>query len=411
MKKYALLGEKLSHSFSPQIHKLLGDYEYELLETSRENLKNAVFNPNYAGFNVTIPYKKEAIKYLDEISEEAQKIGSVNTVVKKNGKIYGFNTDYYGFKYMLETASINPKGLKVLILGNGGVCPTVKTALEDMGAKEILIISRKGENNYDNISIHSDTDMIVNTTPVGMFPNNGESPVNLDNFPKIKYIADLIYNPLKTRLVLEGEKRGIKSVGGISMLVSQAKKASELFTECEIPDIKQKNIIEKIVKNKKNIVLIGMPGCGKSTLGNLLAMKIGYDFYDTDKIIENEYNINISDFIKEKGEESFRKLESEVIGKIGKTNHAVISVGGGAVTVEENCFNLKQNSAVIWVKRDLNELTDKDRPISQKYGVEKLYEMRKPIYQAVSDFEIENVDITSSLKKLEDIINNENFSY
>ena len=195
------------------------------------------------------------------------------------------------------------------------------------------------------------------------------------------------------------------------MLVSQAKKASEIFTNSEIPDIKQKKIIENIVKKKKNIVLVGMPGCGKSTLGDLFAKKIGYDFYDTDEIIENEYNINISDFIKAKGEESFRKLESEVIEKIGKINHAVISVGGGAVTVEENCFNLKQNSTVIWIKRNLSELTNKDRPISQKYGVEKLYEMRKPIYQAVSDFEIENINVKSSLKKLEDIINNENFSY
>ena len=405
------MGEKLSHSFSPQIHRLFENYEYKLLETNRDNLKNAIYNEDYSGFNVTIPYKKEVIQYLDEISKEAEKIGSVNTIVKRNGKICGYNTDYYGFKYMLKNASIDPKGLKILILGNGGVCPTVKTALEDMKAKEIVIISRKGENNYTNIDKHIDAEMIVNTTPLGMFPNNGECPINIDDFPKLKYTADLIYNPLKTRFVLESEQRGIKSVGGISMLVSQAKKASELFTENEISDTEQRKVLGKIIRKKKNIVLVGMPGCGKSTLGKILAEKSGYNFYDTDKIIEEKYSINISEFIREKGEKEFRILESKVIKEIGKLNHAIISVGGGAVISDENQFNLKQNSLVVWIKRDLSELTDKDRPISQKYGVEKLYEIRKPIYTKVSDFEIENCDIRSSLKKLEDIINNENFGY
>ncbi len=411
MQCYGLIGETLKHSFSPQIHKLLGNYTYELCETNENNLENLIKNPQYNGFNITIPYKKTVMKYLDEISTDALKIGSVNTIVKKNNKLIGYNTDYYGFKYLLDTNGINPKGLKSLILGSGGACATVYAVLENLGAREIVIISRNGENNYDNLNIHSDADIIINTTPVGMYPNSGECPIDFDIFPKCRYAVDLIYNPLRTKFVIEAQKRNITSVGGISMLVAQAKKASELFTEKTISKTKEKNIIQKIIRRKSNIVFIGMPGCGKTLVGKLLAKRINRPFFDTDKIIEEKYNIIIKKFIQEYGESEFRKLETEVIKEIGKLNHVVISTGGGAVTTKENYFYLKQNGLIIWLKRDLRKLSTKERPISKALGIEELFRRRKDLYKNWCDLSVENISLKNTLKYLEEKINHENTHY
>ena len=410
MQNYGLIGETLKHSFSPQIHKLFGNYSYELCETDESYLENLINDDKYSGFNVTIPYKKTVMKYLDEISPDALKIGSVNTIVKRNNKLIGYNTDYYGFRYLLDTNGINPKGLKAIILGSGGASTTVKAVLENLGAK-VIIISRKGKNNYNNLQIHSDTELIVNTTPVGMFPNCDECPIDFDMFPQCKYAVDLIYNPLRTKFVIEADKHNIKSVGGIAMLVAQAKRASELFTGKAISKNKEKNVIQKILRRKSNIVLIGMPGCGKTLVGKLLARRINRPFYDTDKIIEEKYNIIIKKFIQEKGESEFRKIETAVIKDIGKLNHAVISTGGGAVTTAENYFYLKQNGLIIWLKRDLKKLSTKERPLSKALGVEEIYKRRKDLYRAWCDFSVENLSLKNTLKYLEDRINHENTHY
>ena len=335
--------------------------------------------------NVTIPYKKTVMPYLRYISDEAKRIGSVNTIIKKSDGLYGYNTDYYGFSYMLKKSGIEITGKKVLILGSGGASVTVNAVLADMKAMEIVVISRSGKDNYDNIEKHSDADVIVNTTPVGMYPENGKSPVALKAFPKLSGVLDLIYNPSETRLLYDAKSLGIPYINGLSMLVAQGKRAAELFTgEC-IPDGEIEKIIRAIEDKTKNIVLIGMPGAGKTTVGKTLAEKLGRSFIDTDELITEKAKMPIPEIFSLYGEDKFREIETEAITEAGKMSGAVIATGGGIITRKENRYLIKQNSAVIWLKRDISLLPLDGRPISQSNPLQELYAKRAPLYEDFSD--------------------------
>lgn len=390
---YGLIGKKLGHSFSPQIHRELCDYEYKLFEMEENEVGNFLKSADFQGINVTIPYKKTVLPYMSEVSDDVKKIGSVNTIIRRsNGTLAGYNTDYYGFTHMLQSNSISPTGKKCIILGSGGASLTVIAVLKDLGAKEITVISRSGENNYENISKHYDADIIINTTPVGMYPNCGLSPISLCNFTKCKFVGDLIYNPAKTALLLEAEKLGIPYSNGLSMLVAQAKKSSEIFTGNKIDNARIGEITAKLQKQMLNIVLVGMPGCGKTTVGKILAKKLKRRFADTDLIIEQKYGKSIPDIFAEKGEEYFRTLEEETVAECCKESLCVIATGGGAILREKNIDAMRQNGYVVFLTRNINELDTNGRPLSAKPGgVTALYEQRLPIYKKIMDIEVESV--------------------
>ena len=386
---YGLLGEHLPHSFSPQIHMCLGNEDYHLFETAPENLEKFLTSGNFKGINVTIPYKKAVIPFLDEISAEARKIGAVNTIAVRDGKLCGDNTDYFGFKYMVEKSGITVKDKKALVLGSGGASLTVQTVLRDMGASEVLVVSRNGEINYTNIYDNTDTDIIVNTTPVGMYPDNMNSPVDLSKFPRLCGVLDVVYNPLKTRLVMEAEKMGIPASAGLSMLVAQAKKAHEIFFNTVIDD----DVCEKIEKilrlQMSNIVLIGMAGCGKSTIGKILSQKLGKEFADTDEMIEKAEERSIPEIIEKMGEDFFRCCENLAVNIVGKEKSQIIATGGGIITRPENYMPLNQNGIIVFINRDGDKLPTRGRPLSQMYGVKALYEKRMPLYKQFAHIEVD----------------------
>ncbi len=402
--KCGLIGKTLGHSYSPQIHAELGDYSYSLFEMGEDELAGFLRSDEFHGANVTIPYKIAVIPYLDEISPEASRIGSVNTIVHTpDGKLVGYNTDYYGFGYMLDAAGIDVADKTVLVLGSGGASLTARTLLRDRGAREVVVISRSGENNYSNLGRHADADVIVNTTPVGMYPNNGVSPVSLDTFPKLTGVADIIFNPAKTALLLDAEARGIKCAGGLTMLVAQAKAASEYFTDSRIDDTEIERITQKIERQTKNIALVGMPGCGKSTVGKLIAQKTGREFVDLDAVITEKAGMPIPEVFAKYGEGYFRDLETAALAEVSKRSSLVIATGGGTVIRPENRRMLKQNSTVVFIKRDINDLPKDGRPVSQANSLESLYKTRLPFYMDASDFEVElcNTPNQSSDKILE----------
>ena len=386
---YGLLGEHLPHSFSPQIHMCLGNEDYHLFETAPENLEKFLTSGKFKGINVTIPYKKAVIPFLDEISAEARKIGAVNTIAVRDGKLCGDNTDYFGFKYMVEKSGITVKDKKALVLGSGGASLTVQTVLRDMGAMDVLVVSRNGEINYTNIYDNTDTDIIVNTTPVGMYPDNMNSPVDLSKFPRLCGVLDVVYNPLKTRLVMEAEKMGIPASAGLSMLVAQAKKAHEIFFITVIDD----DVCEKIEKilrlQMSNIVLIGMAGCGKSTIGKILSQKLGKEFADTDEMIEKAEERSIPEIIEKMGEDFFRCCENLAVNIVGKEKSQIIATGGGIITRPENYMPLNQNGIIVFINRDGDKLPTRGRPLSQMYGVKALYEKRMPLYKQFAHIEVD----------------------
>ena len=387
---YGLLGEHLPHSFSPQIHSALGNKDYGLFEVAPENLDAFMKEHNFKGINVTIPYKKAVIPYLDEISPEAEKIGAVNTIKVKDGKLCGYNTDYFGFKYMVEKSGINIKGKKALVLGSGGASATVQAVLRDMEASEIVVVSRNGIDNYVNMYIkHTDAEIIVNTTPVGMYPDNLNTLVDLDRFGKLSGVLDVVYNPLKTRLILDAEQRNIPSSAGLSMLVAQAKKAHEIFfdttTELEVCVQIERSLILQMC----NIVLIGMAGCGKSTIGKRLSELLKKDLIDTDEMIVNTENMPIPQIFAEKGEDYFRWCENVAVNIAGREKSQIIATGGGVVTRPENYNSLKQNGIMVFINRDADLLPTNGRPLSQMHGVKALYEKRMPLYRQFADVEVD----------------------
>ena len=402
MAKFGLLGKTLKHSFSPQIHKILSGYDYDLIEINEDGLEKFVKSGKYDGFNITIPYKKEIIKYLDVVDETAKKIGAVNTVVKKDGKLLGYNTDWFGMEYALKKAGINLSNKKVLILGSGGTSNTANFVANHLGAREVLIVSRKGEINYQNCYEQADAEIIINTTPVGMFPNNYDTPLDLTKFTKLEGVFDAIYNPDMTLLTFSAKEMGAKNANGLTMLVAQAKMASELFTGSVICDDKLDKAVEIIKKQNLNIVLIGMAGVGKSTIAKELSKKLCIPVVDTDSLIEQRENKKISDIFADSGEDYFRKVESEVLREVGKENGKIIATGGGIVERKENHFYLKQNGIIVNIVRDLEKLDRTNRPLSTDIdAVKKLFEKRKDKYIEFSDYTIDNNgDINQTIEKI-----------
>ncbi|MDO5545710.1 MAG: shikimate kinase [Eubacteriales bacterium] len=388
--KCGLLGRKLGHSYSPQIHGLLGDYSYGLFEKEPEQLASFLRDGDFTGINVTIPYKKDVIPYLDELSPAARKIGSVNTIVRRaDGSLFGHNSDYFGFVSLVKHSGIAVEGKKVLVLGSGGTSNMVVTALKDLGAMPV-VISRSGENNYGNLHLHADASVIVNATPVGMYPNTGVSPIDLSRFPKLEGVLDVIYNPAKTKLLLDAESLGIPHKNGLWMLVAQAKEASEYFTGKKLPDDCIGKIHGILSRQMKNIVLIGMPGCGKSTIGSLLAQKLGRQFVDADGEIIQLAGKSIPDIFAQDGEEIFRQWETTALESLGKQSGLVIATGGGCVTQGRNYPALHQNGNIVWLERDLSLLPTDGRPLSQANRLGEMYTVRKPMYEAFADIRVEN---------------------
>ena len=387
---YGLLGEHLPHSFSPPIHKALGNKDYTLFEVAPENLDVFMKKHDFKGINVTIPYKKDVIPYLDVISPEAEKIGAVNTIKVVDGKLYGDNTDYFGFKYMVEKSGVVIHNKKALVLGSGGASLTVQAVLRDMGASEIVVLSRNGDDNYVNMYIkHTDAQIIVNTTPVGMYPDNLNTLVDLDRFPNLSGVLDVVYNPLKTRLILDAEAKGIPSSAGLSMLVAQAKKAHEIFFDTTVENEICEQIERSLTLQMCNIVLIGMAGCGKSTIGKRLAELLRKDLIDTDEMIVNIENKPIPEIFEESGEDYFRWCENLVVNIAGKEKNQIIATGGGVIVRPENYNPLKQNGIIVFINRDADLLPTNGRPLSQMHGVKALYEKRMPLYRQFADIEVD----------------------
>lgn len=385
-----LLGRKLGHSYSPQIHSYLGDYTYVLFEKEPEEVGNFILHGDYTGINVTIPYKKDVIPYLDELSPAAMKMGSVNTIVRReDGTLFGHNTDYFGFTSMVKRSGIQVKGKKALVLGSGGTSNTAVKALIDLGA-EVVIISRSGENNYGNLYLHADASVIVNTTPVGMYPKTGVAPVDLKAFPKLEGVLDVIYNPARTQLLLDAEAMGLPNENGLWMLVAQAKEAAEYFTGAPIADSAIARIHQKLSAQMQNIVLIGMPGCGKSTVAAALAEKLGRQAVDADAEIVKLAGKSIPEIFAEDGEEVFRNWESKALETLGKQSGLVIATGGGCVTKPRNYPLLHQNGSIFWLQRDITLLPTDGRPLSQSNKLTDLYAARRPLYEAFSDCAVDN---------------------
>ncbi len=402
MKPFGLLGRKLSHSISPEIHNLLCDYEYIFFEKEPDELDEFFEKREFSGLNVTIPYKKDVIKYCAELSETAKKIGSVNTItVRDDGSLYGDNSDYFGFSYMIEKSGIDVKNKTAMVLGTGGASLTVNAVLVDLGVKEIISVSRNGEVNYSNV-YSFDPDIIVNTTPVGMYPNNGERLIDLSRFTHLSGCLDLIYNPALTPFLYDAKKLGVPYANGLTMLVAQAKMSAEKFINGKISTEKIDEITDKLSFERKNIVLIGMPGCGKSTLSELLGKELKREVVDTDALIVENEGRAIPEIFSCDGEEYFRICETKAVSECAKKSSLVIATGGGAVLKEENRYFLKQNSVVVWLKRDFSRLAMEGRPLSKSIeAIREIEKVRTPIYSSLADIEVDvSDDVNVTLKEL-----------
>ena len=386
-----LIGEHLGHSFSKIIHAHLCDYSYEHVELTPEQVESFVRGGTLDAYNVTIPYKKTVMPLLDVISREAQAIGAVNTVVRRDGKLYGYNTDYFGFCYMLDSAGFDVSGKKVIVLGTGGAAATVCAVLRDRHASTVSVSHR--DNTPEFLAKHADARIIVNTTPVGMYPKNGLSPVDLDVFPRCEGVLDLIYNPSLTKLLLDAEQRDIKYVNGLPMLVAQAVRACELFTG-EVAEVGVcERVCERIERQTKNRVLIGMPGCGKSTVGRLIAQMLDRPFWDADRAFSDKYGESPAEVIKRDGEDKFRQMEHAVLAELGKRRGAVIACGGGAVTRVQNYAPLHQNGVIVFLERALENLSSKGRPLSQATSVDELYRSRIDAYRSFADVTVASTEV------------------
>ena len=387
---YGLLGRKLGHSWSAPIHQELGCGSYRLIELEVEELEGFLRREDIGGLNVTIPYKRAVMEYCDEIEALAKNIGSVNTIVRRGGKLLGFNTDAAGFLYMARWAGISFAGKKVVVLGSGGASLTVQATAASEGAREVVVISRSGENNYENLHLHADADIVVNATPVGMFPRCGESPVDLKAFPQCRGVLDLIYNPRRTALLLQAEALGIPCSDGLPMLVAQAAAAEEYFFETSIPVGETERILRKLRREMTNIVLIGMPGSGKTTVGDALAAMTGREALDVDREIVRRTGRSIPDIFHSEGEEAFRALERQVTAELGAMTGKVILTGGGVVKDERNYAPLRQNGRIYHLWRELEVLPVEGRPLSQGSGAETLWNERKALYERFRDVLVDN---------------------
>ena len=412
--EYGCIGKKLTHSFSKIIHNKLADYEYELCEIPEDGLADFMTRADFKAINVTIPYKQAVIPFLYSISDTAKRIGAVNTVVNKNGRLYGYNTDFSGMRALILRQGVSLKGKKVLILGSGGTSKTAYAVAENLGAAEVYRVSRNGKDGavtYDEAyDKHSDAQAIINTTPCGMYPAIGTAAVDIERFPDLLSVTDAVYNPLSSALVVSAREKGLNAVGGLYMLVAQAAFAAEKFIDISVPEEKTEEIYRSILSQKKNIVLIGMPGCGKTTIGKRLAAELGKKFIDTDSEIIKEINMPISDYFARFGEESFRRLESEVIKRISAEQSAVTATGGGAVLNRENIRLLKENGTVVFIDRPIERLvTSSDRPLSSdREMLKKRYDERYGLYCSSADKKINAVDeLELNVKAIKEVFLNE----
>lgn len=388
---YGVIGEKLAHSFSKVIHEFFAPYKYDIKEIPKDKLDEFMTKREFCGINVTIPYKQDVLPYLYYTDEAAKKIGAVNTVVNRDGKLYGYNTDFGGLKKLILRNGFDLKNKKVLILGSGGTSKTAQAVAESLGAGEVYKVSRKGEVNYENVKeLHADASYIINTTPCGMYPNCDTSAITLDGFSNLSGVVDVVYNPLETKLVREAKEKGIRGCCGLYMLVAQAVLASEIFTGKKYGEEVYENTYKYVLSMKQNIVLTGMPGSGKSTIGKALAQKLGKEFVDTDElIIKNEGKL-ISDIFSENGEKYFRDAEEKAVKEAAYKNGLVIATGGGAVLRKENTNALSSNGRIFFLNRPLSDImpTD-DRPLSRNFSdLKKRFDERYPIYKSTADEEI-----------------------
>ena len=399
-----LLGKTLGHSYSPLIHSYLGQYEYRLFEKQPHELEDFLKRGEFEGLNVTMPYKKDVIPYLDALSPIAARLGAVNTIVRREGKLIGHNTDYAGFLSMVHRSGLDPAVKKVLILGSGGASATAVAVMEDLGA-DVIVISRGGENNYNNLyTMHTDAAIIVNTTPVGMYPNTDFSPISISAFPALEGVLDVIYNPTNTMLLQLAQESGVYGMSGLWMLVAQAREASEWFQNATIPEERLAEIYRTVKAQMENIVLIGMPGCGKTTVGKALADKLGRQFFDADAEIAKKANMSIPEIFAKEGEDGFRSREIKVLSELGKQSGLVIATGGGCVTFSINHSFLHQNGRIFWLKRDISQLPTDGRPLSQKGNLEEMYRIRKPLYEKFADVIIENETVEKTVQQIMEAI-------
>ena len=389
--KYGCIGARLGHSFSPEIHAMLGAYDYRLHEVAENELASFLHTRDFRGINVTIPYKQAVIPYLDQISDTAAAIGAVNTIINRDGVLYGDNTDFYGLRSLIQRMGLNLLGKKVLILGTGGTSRTAHAVAESLGAAEIYLVSRHpgaGSIGYDEaIRSHADADILINTTPCGMFPDAEACPIDLSHFTCLQGVVDVIFNPLASQLVLTGRERGIPAQGGLYMLVAQAAAASALFTGVPVGLEKTEAIYQRLLRQKQNIVLIGMPGSGKTSVGRVIAEKLGRSFADVDEMIVAKAGKSISDIFAQDGEEAFRAMESNAIREISVQTGMVIATGGGSILRRENVRHLRLNGRLVLLDRPLSSLLPtEDRPLADsREKITALYQRREPVYRSCAD--------------------------
>ncbi|EHO28821.1 shikimate 5-dehydrogenase [Erysipelotrichaceae bacterium 6_1_45] len=408
--RYGLIGEKLGHSFSKDIHERIADYTFNLIPLSKEEFKTFMEKKEFTALNVTIPYKKDVIPYLDEMDEHAKAIGAVNTIVNRDGKLKGYNTDFTGFLYMVKKHNVHMEGKKVLIIGNGGASAAIQAVVQHESAGSMVIVDvvpGNGAISYDEMfSSHLDAEIIINTSPIGMYPRIGNAPIDISMFHKCEAVLDVIYNPILTRLCFEAQEMDIKRVNGLEMLIAQAKQSVEFFLDKSIDDQIIDDIYQDMLRERCNIVLIGMPSAGKTTIGKMLENRMQKEFIDLDDIIIEKAGKSIPEIFEESGEAGFRAIETEAAIEVSKLNNKIIATGGGTIKHKVNMDYLRQNGITIFIDRDVDKLisSDPNRPLSKSTdALEKMHAERLPLYQKYAAYvAVNNSDIESTVTEIEE---------